>query len=158
MAQSFFRSRSILLPVIGFFLLAVAGLAIYVYISSQATDVSLATDTTPGVMPASPEIEATYGIRPVMVALTDATGLIDFRFQIIDPDKAVNMHGSFDTLPHFITASGKDIHMSRLPTHHNFLVGRTYYMLYANAGSAVKPGDKVTLVMGDIRVENVPVR
>jgi hypothetical protein len=157
MAQ-IFRSRSILLPIMGLILLAAVGLTVFVIVSTQATDVGLAVDTTPGAMPSSPEIEATYGIRPVLVALTDANGLIDFRFQILDPDKAGNMHGSFDTLPHFITPSGVDIRMSRIPTHHNFLVGRTYYMLFANANNAVKPGDKVTLVMGDIRVENVPVR
>ena len=158
MSQSSFRSRSIFFPVIGFVLLVAVGFAVYVFFSSRATDVGLATDTTPGAMPSSPEIEATYGIRPVLVALTDATGLVDFRFQVLDVDKAGVMHGSFDTLPHFITPSGKEIRLSRIPTHHNFLVGRTYYMLFANANSAVKPGDKVTLVMGDLRLENIPVR
>ncbi len=158
MSQSFFRSRTILLPILGFILLVIAGFAIFVFLSNQATDVALAVDTTPGAMPSSPEIEATYGIRPVLVALTDASGLVDFRFQVLDPDKAGVMHGSFDTLPHFVTASGKEIRLSRIPTHHNFLVGRTYYMLFANANNAVKPGDTVTLVMGDIRLENIPVK
>ena len=158
MSQSFFRSRSILLPIIGFILLVIAGFAIFVFLSNRATDTGLAVDTTPGIMPSSPEIEAKYGIRPVLVALTDATGLIDFRFQVLDPDKAGVMHGSFDTLPHFISANGQEIRLSKLPSHHNFLVGRTYYMLFANANNAVKPGEKVTLVMGDIRVENIPIQ
>lgn len=158
MAQSFFRSRSVLLPIIGLIVLVAAGFAVYAFVLNQPTDVPLAVDTTPGIMPSSPEIEAAYGIRPVLVALTDATGLVDFRFQILDPDKAGDMHKSFDTLPHFITPSGKEIRLSRIPSHHNFLVGRTYYMLFANANSAVKPGDKVTLVMGNLRLENVPVR
>ena len=104
-------------------------------------------------------IEDQYGVRVSMIAVTFGGGAVDFRFQIVDPDKANNLFHEYENLPVLIVeGSGKRID-PREHTHHvDYMFGRTYYQLYRNPGGIVKPGTKLTVAIGDLELKHVVVR
>jgi hypothetical protein len=38
------------------------------------------------------------------------------------------------------------------------LAGKTYFIFFANPGKSIKAGDKVTVVIGDFKIENLAVQ
>lgn len=105
-------------------------------------------------------IEDRYGIRITMLAVTAGGGVVDFRFRVIDPEKANNyMHGPYNALPVLIVEKDGTRIEPRPHTHHvDYQFGRTYYTLYRNPGGAVESGTSVTVVLGDLLLNNVVVR
>jgi hypothetical protein len=103
-------------------------------------------------------LAARYGIDIKMVGVTAAGGLLDFRYQVVDPDKANAVIHDLDLYPVFIVEdTGETIAMRSLPHSHgtNLELGSSYYFLLPNANSAVHPGDPLTVVIGDARLEHV---
>jgi len=103
-------------------------------------------------------IEDQYGVRISMIAVTMGGGAVDFRFQVVDPDKATNFCYDYENLPVlFVEDTGARID-PRQHTHHvNYQFGRTYYQLYRNPGGIVKQGTRLTVVIGDLRLEHFVV-
>ncbi len=109
----------------------------------------------------SPEIEARYGVRFTQVAVTAAGGMVDIRYQVIDPDKVMNMLSDPANAPRLIVqGSGAQVAVNTMDMTHksNFEAGRVYWMLYYNTGNALKSGSVVTLQVGDLKIENVLVQ
>jgi hypothetical protein len=84
---------SLVFSIVGVLVVAITG---WIVISRFSNQTSISAEAAAqilqsGQIPSSPEIEAEWGIRPAMVALTAANGMVDFRFQILDVDKATNM-------------------------------------------------------------------
>jgi hypothetical protein len=106
-------------------------------------------------------VEATWGLRITNVAVTAAGGLIDFRFQVIDPDKALGIHDP-EGLPVLIDeASGLALLEPGVHGDHavrGYRAGGTYYLLYQNNNGLLKPGSRITIRIGDLLLENVLVR
>lgn len=104
-------------------------------------------------------IEERYGIRITMLAVTAGGGAVDFRFQVVDPDKAsVYLHGTEDLPVLIVEGSGARI---EAPNHAHttaYQYGIVYYMLYGNPRSVIRPGTKVTAVLGDLRLRHIVVR
>ena len=105
-------------------------------------------------------IEDQYGIRISMLAVTAGGGVVDFRFQVVDPEKAnFYMHGPFEDLPVLLVEDSGTLIKPREHTHHvNYEFGRTYYTIYRNPGGVVKAGSSITIILGDLRLSNVIVR
>ncbi len=105
-------------------------------------------------------IEDRYGIHITMLAVTAGGGVVDFRFQITDPEKANNyMHGPYSELPVLVVEKNGTRIDPRPHTHHvDYEFGRTYYTLYRNPGGVVEEGTRVTAVLGDLRLSNIVVR
>ncbi len=108
-------------------------------------------------------LEAKWGIHLANVAVTANGGLIDLRFQVIDPDKAVGIHdpGNFPVLIDEATGKILDKPGGFHGGDHNapeYKAGLTYYLLYQNNGSLLKRGSHITISFGDVKVENVIVR
>jgi hypothetical protein len=104
---------------------------------------------------------ARYGIDITLVAVSAAGGLVDFRYQVVDPDKADAVIHDVDLYPKLIVEdTGKTLIMRSLPHNHGatLQLGGTYFFLLANANNAVRPGSRVTLVIGDARLEHVVVQ
>ena len=82
-------------------------------------------------------------------------GLIDFRFQVVDAHKAATMPEP-GNLPVLI-AEDRRIALKLRPRADvaHLQAGRVYYLLYPNAQSAINPGSRVTLVIGDLRLEHL---
>jgi hypothetical protein len=117
-------------------------------------------------LPQSPAIAAAWGIRFTGLFMEADRGLIDLRYQVVDPAKSGRIHGGAATnpdpnaavkaLPTFIDENnGKKIYPTSAMLafeHFHFqteLLGNTYSIIYGNSGGAVHVGDTVTIVMAD---------
>lgn len=103
------------------------------------------------MMPLSPAIEAAWGIRVSQVAVTADGGLVDFRFLVLDSDKAGLLMTDPSHLP-ILRIEGSDgvvFSAASMAAKHDLGVGRTYFILYRNAGGAIHRGTSVTVVFAD---------
>lgn len=104
-----------------------------------------------------------WGIKITSIRLTANDHMIDYRYRVLDADKATNLfkrqikpyliHQETDkvlSVPE--TAKLGPLRNSNTPQ-----AGKIYWMFFGNAGNLVKAGDKVTVVIGDFRVENLVV-
>jgi len=104
-----------------------------------------------------------YGIEIVALRHTASGHMLDFRFRVVDLDKAMPFFRK-DMKPHLLDQkSGKSLSVpvpAKLgpmrPTGRNPKLGVTYWMFFGNPG-LVQPGDKVTIVIGDYHLENLVV-
>jgi hypothetical protein len=118
-------------------------------------------DSLSEVLPAQvAAMQNTWGIRITNVAITANGGLIDLRFQVINPDKALGVldPGDFPVL--IDDTTGKVLDKGGAHSGHakSFKAGRTYYFLYQNNGSLLKTGSRITIQVGDVKLEHVIVR
>ena len=98
------------------------------------------------------------GIRITKVVVTADGGLVDLRYQVIDPDKAVFLFDNLDVVPMMIAPNGEVIRLESLPHRHDVYAGLAYFILYRNAKNSVQPGSQVTVVVGDdLYLEHVAV-
>ena len=104
-----------------------------------------------------------WGIEPVSLRLTAAGQMIDFRYKITDPNKAAPFFYSQNKPALIDQTSGKKLSVPVAPKVGSLRqktvkpeIGRIYFILFGNPG-VVKDGSKVTLIVGDIRIENLTV-
>jgi hypothetical protein len=104
------------------------------------------------------------GVEAVSLRRTAAGRMLDFRFRVVDPEKAspVLLRSTPAYLVHQATGAKLEITETRMGRmRQNTLKpekGRTYFMLFNAAGREVSPGDKVTVVIGEHRFENLTVQ
>ena len=111
-------------------------------------------------------IEEQWGVQIESIRTSAAGNLLDFRYRIIDPDKALPLVERKNK-PYLIDQeSGKTLSVPSGakvgPLRQTVKYGkpkedRVYFVLFGNPGGFVKPGNKVTIVIGDFRVENLVV-
>lgn len=120
------------------------------------TPISLPLDTP---MPTNPAIEAQWGIRVTQVALTADGGLVDFRFIVIDPDKAQALVSDNALLPVLEVKGTQTVVSTPALLHrHNLEAGRIYVILYRNTGNAVHTGSALSVKFGDLTLDPVVVQ
>jgi hypothetical protein len=113
---------------------------------------------------ATGDIGEEWGIEIVAVRLSAGSYILDFRYRIVDTGKAAplldrNVHpylidqNSGSRM--YVPVSSKLGPMRQTPK--NPVAGKTYFIFFANAGGTVQPGDKVTVVIGDFRAEDLVV-
>ena len=99
------------------------------------------------------------GVRITRVAVTGAGGLVDLRFQVVDPDRAHTLHGP--GTPPALVDERTGLVLSHLLMNHShsgdYRPAVTYYLVFENTGNWVKRGGKVTVLLGDAQVEHVVV-
>ena len=113
-------------------------------------------------VPGQKALEVKYGIRITGIRPSSAQLMLDLRYTVMDPDKA-RLFLSETTHPYLIhnktgsrllipsTAKAGSLRQtSRLPK-----AGRSYFMMFVNPGTLVKPGDTLTLVIEDIKIDNL---
>jgi hypothetical protein len=109
----------------------------------------------PTKMPTSAAIESQWGIRFTDVVLLADGGLIEMRYQVLDPAKSARIHsGTLKDLPVIkVEESGKVISSQSLMFHFHHgdtnAQGRTYSILYGNAGGAIHFHSRVTIQLAD---------
>ena len=103
-----------------------------------------------------------WGIELTAIRVTAAGHMIDFRYRVLDADKAAPLFKR-QTKPYLIhQASGKVLavpNTAKVGSLRNTTTpqqGRIYWMFFGNKG-LVKSGDKVSVVIGDFKVENLVV-
>lgn len=108
-------------------------------------------------MPTSPAIEARWGIRVTQIGATADGGLVDFRFVVLDVDKAADMMADVKNMPVLIAEDSNTAVTStaQMGDDHSLHVGQTYFLLYRNAGGAIQPGTSVTVKFGTLELQHV---
>lgn len=110
------------------------------------------------------ELEKQWGIRLLGIKLSAAGYMLDFRCRIVDAEKAARL-ADRKARPYVVDQkTGSRVLVPSPPT-----VGvlrqasttpveqRTYFALFANPGRQIGAGDKVTVVIGDFRAEDLIV-
>ncbi len=158
--------HSISLPLkLVFFLLLLS----FTPVTSNAINSDNEMTNTDDVVDASAEglnnvsLEERFGIEVVALRDTAAGHMLDFRFRVTDLEKALLFFRE-DIKPYLVDqATGKSLTVpvpAKLgpmrPTGRNPKEGVTYWMFFGNPG-LIKPGDKVTIVVGDYKLEDMLV-
>ena len=109
-------------------------------------------------------LESRWGIQISSLRLSANGNIVDFRYKVLDPDKAAAL-GDPETKPFLVDqASGAKLLVPKTPkigplrqTAQKPETGKVYFLLFANPGRLVKSGSKVTVAIGDFRAENMTV-
>jgi len=146
------RLATLLVPVL--LLLVVGGITARALSPERKADVRAGT-----TLVTADEMAARHGIDVNLIGVTAAGGLIEFRYQVVDPDKADQMINDPDLLPVLVIEDTGESLVISTPHHTSELeLGGTYFFLLANAHNALHDGSLVTLVLGDARIEHVQVQ
>jgi len=108
-------------------------------------------------------IEERWGIQILSIRLSANDHMLDFRYRVIDPEKA-HMLTQKQINPYLIDqATGKKLNVARTrlgpmrQTTVKPISGRNYAILFGNTNKMVKAGSKVTVVIADFKAENLVV-
>jgi len=99
------------------------------------------------------------GVRITQVAVTGGGGLLDLRFEVLDPAKAHAVHDA--RTPPALVDERTGLVVNRLLMNHahsgEFKPAVTYYLIFENTGNWVGRGSRVTVLLGNAQVEHVVV-
>jgi len=110
----------------------------------------------PGVAASEAAIQEKYGIHMSHIAVLADGGLIDFRFQVIDADKASPLFELESRPIMIVEATGQKIGSLYHPPHaHNIVAGQQQYFIYNNDRGAIQPGTSISILLGDLRLEHI---
>lgn len=142
--------------------LSVAAVALCLFlIGCAAGSVNQKAASTPVAEKAA--VSGDWGIEILAIRQSAAGYMLDMRYKVIDAEKAIPI---FDrkVRPYLIDqASGAKFAVPNPPktgplrTSDRPQAGRNYFIFFANPGRFIKPGSKVTVVIGDFRAENLTV-
>jgi hypothetical protein len=104
------------------------------------------------------------GIKVLSIRRTASDYMLDFRYRVLDAEKAAALMDRKIMPKLIIEETGRMLQVpvsSKLgPLRQSPKYAKNdtnYFMFFANPGRAVKAGDKVTIVIGDFRVEHLVV-
>lgn len=109
-------------------------------------------------------VEETWGIRVEGIRQSAAGYMLDFRYRVLDPEKAAPL---FDrkTKPYLIDqTSGKKFQVPNPPktgplrSSNPPQADRVYAIFFGNPGTYIRPGSMVTVVIGAFKAEDLVVR
>jgi hypothetical protein len=105
-------------------------------------------------------LAARSGVRIVHVALTGGGGLLDLRFQVLDPAKAAALHDR--ARPPALVSEDNGVVANELLMGHehtgSFHGGQSYYFVFTNPGNLIERDSRVMVLLGDASVRHVRVR
>jgi hypothetical protein len=110
-------------------------------------------------------IEEQWGVKFESLRTSANGNLLDFRYRIIDPEKASYLVDRRNKAYLIDQSSGKVLSVPTTakvgPLRQTVRYGlpkkdRIYFILFGNH-HLIKPGDKVSVVIGDFKIENLPV-
>jgi hypothetical protein len=145
--------NNILFPVALLMIVILVGFFINRFIAVPLTATNLPAKT----LVSQSALEEQTGLRITLVAVTAAGGMVDFRFKVMDVEKARALLQDGKFLP-YLTVLGSSISLKPAPEalqDLKFENGLVYYILYSNSGNLVKPGTPVTVVIGDWQLEPI---
>ncbi|MCW2797472.1 hypothetical protein [Nocardioides sp.] len=146
------RRRRVVIVLVLLLLLVVTAAAIRARSPEQKADIREGT-----TLVSAAGMAARYGIDVNLIGVTAAGGLIEIRYQVVDPDRADPVIHDADLTPIIVVEDTGVTLVLRSAHHHKreLQLGGTYFFLIANAHNAIHPGSLVTLVIGDARLEHV---
>jgi hypothetical protein len=118
---------------------------------------------TPGKQHAARDAEQRWGVQVQQIRLSAEGLMLDFRYRVVDKDKAAPLF-SREIKPYLIDeATGAKFLVPDSPKVGSLRTTRPpqnekiYFIIFVNPGRYVKQGNKVTVVIGDFRAENLIV-
>lgn len=114
-----------------------------------------------------PTVEMTFGIKVEGLRLTAAGSMLDFRYRVLDAQKAAPfLNGKVQ--PYLVD----EVRSARLgvpdtptlgrirQTSRNNVIhtDRSYFIMFGNPGKALQSGDKVSLLLGPVKVTELTVQ
>lgn len=149
--------------------LAVGGLAIAlgVQLVGCAAFPAPRVAAAPSARPAAPAVEQALGIRVEGLRLSAAGSMLDFRYRVLDPEKAAPILDG-KVQPFLLDeARGAKLGVPDTPVlgrirqtsrNHKIMTDRTYFIMFANPGKALHSGDTVVLQLGSVRITDLTVQ
>lgn len=146
-------------------------MALAVWIVSVARDTSTVTDSAQPEAATAPAqwqrpvvssagLADRSGVRITQLAISGGGGLIDLRYEVLDPDKAAVLHA--EATPPVLVDDTSGVVVDQLLMGHShsgsFTAGQTYYMIFENPGNLVQRGSTVSVLLGNAEVDHVPVQ
>jgi hypothetical protein len=105
------------------------------------------------------ELEARYGLHVNLIAVTAAGGLVDVRLKAPDANKAKQLlqNGAPSLLVDHsgVVLVAPDDSQAQIQYLQD---DGPLFFLYPNSGNAVRPGDNVTVMFGDVRLEPIAAK
>lgn len=146
---------------------ALGGLALALFAGLQLIGCASAPAPVAVAQTEQPTVEATYGIHVEGLRLTAAGSMLDFRYRVVDPSKAAPLlNGKIQ--PYLLDeAHAATLGVPNTPklgrlrqTSRNGKIhtDRTYFVMFGNPGKAVRSGDKVTLLLGQVKITDLTVQ
>jgi hypothetical protein len=112
----------------------------------------------------SQNFEERWGIKILSIRLTAGGYMLDFRYSVGDAQKASPIF-SRKINPYLIDqTSGAKFMVPESPKVGALrqtkkpVAGKNYFIMFANPGQYIKKGNKVTVVIGDFKAENLTVQ
>jgi hypothetical protein len=102
-------------------------------------------------------LEEKYGLHMTLVAVTAAGGFVDVRIKIIDGEKAKALLSDKNNFP-ALWVKGRGTLNAPEDTKSQaiqFETGSTIFVMYPNSANAIKSGDAVSILFGDVALEPV---
>jgi hypothetical protein len=114
----------------------------------------------------APSAEQTWGIRAVSLRPTFGGTMLDFRFKVVDAEKAKPIFDRkmkpylYDPASRVALGISEDTKLGalRASMRNPPVAGKLYYVLFANGQGTVKRGSSVDIVLGSCRLNHVLVR
>jgi len=122
------------------------------------------------VQPAQTEeaaLASTYGIRVEGLRLTAAGSMLDFRYRVLDAQKAAPfLNGKIQPSLLDEARSAKlgvpdtpTLGRIRQTSRNNVIhTDRSYFIMFGNPGKALQSGDKVALLLGPVKITDLVVQ
>ena len=134
-----------------------------IFLSSCAVQQQIKKTNLREIEDKTASIEEQWGIEVQGISLSAAGYMLDFRYKVVDPAKAVPIlrrrtkaylvdQATGATVQVPITKIGSLRQTTLRPE-----AGRTYFVIFANLGKFVKSGSKITVAIGDMRIEDLVV-
>ena len=102
-------------------------------------------------------LEEKYGLHVNLVGVTAAGGMVDVRLKIVDGEKLKSLLVDKSNFPTLFTEQGVTLTAPEETKSQDieFITGGNLFIIYPNAGNAVKQDTPVTLLFGNIAVEPI---
>jgi hypothetical protein len=121
--------------------------------------------SAPAPKPDKPDpVVEKWGIQVTSLRMSANNHMIDFRYRVVDAKKADTLF-SKDAKPYLVhQETGKVLAVPRtakvgpLMSTYDHKDGRIYWMFFGNASNLVKSGDKISVVIGEFKAENLTVQ
>lgn len=105
-----------------------------------------------------------WGVRIEALLLSAGGYRLDFRYRVLDPEKArvlldrAQQPLLTEPVSGFRSIVPKPAKVGALRSTGKIEAGRVYFMLFANPARYLKAGARVTIDIGDFHAENIPVQ
>ena len=127
---------------------------------ATSPDTNISVDETEAQV--NPEDQ--WGIKVLGIRPTAAGRMLNFRYRVIDPEKASSLVG-LKAKPYLIDQATKiKLTVPQLPKvgslrqrSRNPQSDRIYFVLFSNPGKMIQSGDLVTVSIGEFMIENLQV-